>query len=99
MKKHKNKTSNNLMDAKLEFLRKFQKNHPTSHVGGSIGLMLIGIDLKRDLTKSDLDITIDDYQPSKIDELEKRSDANDFDFAYMHYREPPTHAKGDGVGF
>ena len=49
----------NLMQLKLAFLREFQNNYPKSHVGGSIGLMLHGIDLKRDLTISDLDIVMD----------------------------------------
>lgn len=68
---------------KLKALKEFQDNYPTSHVGGSIGLMIRGIDLKRDLFNSDLDITIDEYDLSKntIDAIEQRSDTNDFDYA------------------
>lgn len=50
------------MQLKLSFLRQFQQTYPNSHVGGSIGLMLHGYDLKRDLSISDLDIVSDvDY--------------------------------------
>ena len=49
----------NLMQLKLDFLREFQSNYPKSHVGGSIGLMLHGVDLKRDLNLSDLDIVME----------------------------------------
>jgi len=67
----------NLMQ--LGVLKDFQTKYPTSHVGGSIGLMLRGVNLHRDLSKSDLDITID--QLEKVDEsYDERSDSNDFDF-------------------
>ena len=70
----------------LEKLREFQSAFPESHVGGSIGLMLHGIDLKRDLNKSDLDITnpcalkfeyIKDYAES--------SSPSDFDHSIRAY--------------
>lgn len=74
---------NRLIKLKLETLKEFQEKHPTSHVGGSIGLFLRGINLKRDLSKSDLDITIDEYvfEIEKLKDCEKRSDANVFDYA------------------
>ena len=65
---------------KLLALKEFQGKYPTSHVGGSIGLMLRGIDLKRDLLTSDLDITIDEYNfnENTIEGIQQRSDSNDF---------------------
>lgn len=74
---------------KLEALREFQENHPTSHVGGSIGLMLRGVDLLRSLDKSDLDITVDEFVLSDDEKLDQRSDANDFDYALSF-----SHSKG-----
>lgn len=72
-----------LIKLKLETLKEFQDKYPTSHVGGSIGLMLRGIDLKRNLSSSDLDITIDEFELKDLDLLdyEQRSDGNDFDCA------------------
>jgi hypothetical protein len=74
---------NKLLQSKLETLKEFQTQNPTAHVGGSIGLMLRGIDLKRDLSKSDLDITIDEFDlnSSNSTDLDLRSDNNDFDYA------------------
>jgi len=73
---------NKLFEFKLKVLKEFQDKHPTSHVGGSIGLMLRGIDLQRDLMDSDLDITVDEYvfTEDNVDGLEQRSDGNDFDY-------------------
>lgn len=72
---------NTLIQFKLKVLKDFQEKYPTSHVGGSIGLMLRGVDLKRDLSSSDLDITIDEFVPPKEDKsISDRSDNNDFDF-------------------
>lgn len=70
-----------LFNLKLKALREFQQKYPTSHVGGSIGLFLRGIDLQRDLSKSDLDITIDEYDPNIIidDNFEESSCNSDFD--------------------
>jgi hypothetical protein len=67
----------------LETLKDFQDKHPNSHVGGSIGLMLRGVDLKRDLSKSDLDITIDEFcfDGAELADYEERSDRSDFDYA------------------
>lgn len=72
-----------ILKLKFDALREFQYKYPTSHVGGSIGLMIRGIDLKRDMTKSDLDITIDEYdfKADALPNLEERSDACDFDFS------------------
>lgn len=74
---------NDKIEYKLEAIRKFQKNYPTSHVGGSLGLMIIGIDLKRSLIMSDIDITIDEYDNIiKDNGLEQVSNNSDFDFSY-----------------
>jgi len=78
-------TQNKFTRLKLEFLRDFQQQHPTSHVGGSMGLFLRGIDLKRDLTYSDLDITIDEMNVEETLKYESRSNGNDFDFSLKHY--------------
>ena len=74
---------NRLIKLKLETLKEFQEKYPTSHVGGSIGLFLRGINLKRDLSKSDLDITIDEFvfENETLKDYEQISDANDFDYA------------------
>lgn len=71
--------TNRAVDTKLEALREFQLQYPLSHVGGSIGLLLHGIDLQRDLTGSDLDITTPEFDTSKLAGFDERSDANDFD--------------------
>lgn len=70
-----------LLSAKLVALQQFQQKHPTAHVGGSIGLMLRGVDLERDLSMSDLDITIDEFTLSEHDlsDYGKLSDSSDFD--------------------
>jgi len=71
------------MKLKLETLKEFQEKHPTAHVGGSIGLFLRGINLFRDLSKSDLDITIDEFvfENEALKDYEQRSDGKDFDYA------------------
>jgi len=74
---------NELFKQKLVTLKEFQDKYPTSHVGGSIGLFLRGINLLRDLSKSDLDITIDEMdiesEKSVLKTYEETSDNNDFD--------------------
>jgi len=77
-------TQNEIIRLKLEFLRDFQQKNPTSHVGGSIGLFLRGVDLKRDLTHSDLDITIDEMNVEETLKYKSRSSGNDFDFSLTH---------------
>lgn len=69
------------MELKLETLRKFQKKYPTSHVGGSIGLLMQGIELPRDLSKSDLDVVVDEFFSTEeaLKEYRERSDTTDFD--------------------
>ena len=69
------------MELKLETLRDFLDKHPTAHVGGSIGLMLRGINLRRELCSSDLDITVDEFNCLDLSSegLSERSDGNDFD--------------------
>lgn len=65
----------------LETIREFQKEFPNAHVGGSIGLLLHGIDLKRHLTQSDIDMTLDEDIPKdkRIKDFDEASNAQDFD--------------------
>jgi len=74
------------LNEKLKIIRDFQEKYPTSHVGGSIGLMLHGIDLKRDLSDSDIDISIDiaiDIDTILQDAAnEECSPVDDFDYRY-----------------
>jgi len=88
-------TKSNFIKLKLEFLREFQQKQPTSHVGGSMGLFLRGIDLKRDLTFSDLDITIDEMNVEETLKFDSRSDRNDFDFSLKHTFENNYYVKFD----
>lgn len=84
-----------LIKLKLETILYFQKNYPTSHVGGSIGLFLRGVNLQRDLDKSDLDITVDEYIETKEMNLHERSDANDFDYCLEKNHEGGCYTKID----
>jgi len=70
------------VDLKLKVFREFQLQNPTAHLGGSLGLMLRGIDLQRNLGKSDLDVTVDEYELKnlEVDRLDLTSEGNDFDF-------------------
>jgi len=75
------------MQYKLQMLREFQAKYQDSHVGGSVGLYLWGIDLQRDISRTDLDLTVPDW----IDELsttkgyrEAPSDVSDFDYSIMN---------------
>lgn len=74
---------NKLIEQKLKIAKEFQEKYPNSHLGGSIGLMLRGIDLKRDLSLSDLDITTPNaiLKEDIITDYEERSDVSDFDYA------------------
>lgn len=74
------------MKYKLSVLRKFQLEYPLSHVGGSVGLYLHGIDLKRDISRTDLDITIPDFADTLDNHKEYDkcpSNASDFDYRTM----------------
>jgi len=86
-----------MIKLKLETLREFQENYPNSCVGGSIGLMLHGINLKRQLFCSDLDITTKEFNKTKysIDELSQRSDNNDFDYCLLKHHENGNYTKLD----
>lgn len=73
------------MQYKLQMLHEFQAKYPTSHVGGSVGLYLHGINLQRDISKTDLDITVSDFiEELKGDWNENPSDSSDFDYVKMH---------------
>lgn len=65
---------------KLKILQQIQNKFPSAHVGGSIGLFLRGIDLGRDLSNSDLDLTIDKEPFFDIKKTEK-AESSDFDFS------------------
>lgn len=47
----------------LKTLQEFQEQYPNSQVGGSVGLWLLGYELDRDLSNSDLDIICEEYVP------------------------------------
>lgn len=68
----------------LTVVKSFQDKFKTAHVGGSIGLTLHGIDLKRDLCRSDIDMTVDDYilKSNKPTEYVESSNPDDFDHQY-----------------
>lgn len=73
-----------LMQNKLNTLLEFQRLYPKSSVGGSIGLYLMGVDLKRELVASDLDIAVEGFDIESylgVDQVQFRSDNNDFDYA------------------
>jgi hypothetical protein len=88
---------NIMIKLKLETLREFQANYPNSCVGGSIGLMLYGINLQRNLFDSDLDITTKEFNETKysVDELKSRSDNNDFDYCVLKNHEDGHYTKLD----
>jgi hypothetical protein len=67
------------MENKLKTIREFQLEYPTAHVGGSIGLMLRGISVGRDLKYSDIDMTIDEFNPN-TDLVNGYNSSNDFDY-------------------
>lgn len=73
----------------LKIVREFNEKYPGSHVGGSIGLFLHGFDLKRELRKSDLDITIPTPLPPsfQIENYEESSAFEDFDIQLRVYPE------------
>lgn len=67
----------------LKVLRAFQNKYPKSHVGGSIGLRLLGVDLKRNLYYSDLDITTSEFTPTAKSVEHGCSPVEDFDYRYQ----------------
>ena len=78
------------LDFKLETIRDFQEEYPLSHIGGSFGLFLLGYDLKRDMSESDLDLICPSFEKGtylidKKDAIEETSDSNDFDFRYRRW--------------
>lgn len=73
----------------LETVRKIQTLFQTIHVGGSIGLLLHGIDLKRDLSKSDIDLTDKDHIASNMfiesfEDTEESSNPEDFEYQFRY---------------
>ena len=77
------------IEHKLELVRQFQNRFPELHVGGSIGLFLHGVDLKRSLDKSDIDLTspipLSFSEPLDIENAEESSNPEDFEYAFMVY--------------
>ena len=69
------------MENILLVLKEFQDNYPESHVGGSVALHILGFDLERDLSKSDLDIIL---HHKDIDNESIRN--NGYDFIMMSSR-------------
>lgn len=88
---------NKLIKQKLDVVKEFQNKYPKSHVGGSIGLMLLGVNLYRDLSKSDLDITTSEniQKEDIINDYEERSDVSDFDYAIQKQFESGFYLKID----
>lgn len=72
------------MSKYLQAVKDFQNKVPSAHVGGSIGLYLHGIDLKRDLSQSDIDMTIEEYIPEEVtlEGYQETSNPDDFDHQF-----------------
>jgi len=72
----------------LKFIQDFQNKYLDSHLGGSIGLLLHGVDLKRSLDKSDIDLTVQIplsfAEPIGIEDLTESSNAEDFEYAFRY---------------
>jgi hypothetical protein len=62
----------------LKIVKEFEDKYPESHVGGSIGLYLQGIDLKRNWNDSDIDMKVRDWIPEL--ENSKPNSISDFDY-------------------
>lgn len=79
----------NVFELQLQTIEDFQKEYPNSHVGGSIGLRLLGYDLKRDLNSSDLDLITPNFDVKSYCEnelgIEATSDNNDFNYRYKRW--------------
>lgn len=77
------------VEDKLKIIRAFQAKYPGSHVGGSLGLLIQGVDLQRDLRKSDIDMTvpgeIDVNSVFELDNMEQSSNPDDFDYQFRHH--------------
>jgi hypothetical protein len=89
-----------LLKKKLEYIHEFQLEYPNSHVGGSIGLFLHRIDLKRDLDGSDIDMTVDIFDKNCIDKrhLTRKSSGknkDDFDVSFNAYQSKYKYIKVD----
>lgn len=80
----------------LYHAKKFQDMFCNSHIGGSLGLYLHGIDLKRDITKSDIDMTCKSKLPEPLDaeQFEESSSPTDFDYSLrLHDKQSNIYAK------
>ena len=71
------------INTRLETIRRFQANYPTSAVGGSFGLFLLGYDLKRNLGISDIDVVTKFFIPPENEFVKILTPSgSDFDYAY-----------------
>lgn len=79
-----------MLQKRLDIILKLQEKYPDLHVGGSIGLFLHGIDLKRDISNSDIDLAKASDDIEKTNAIEEHgSDGNDFTY----------HMKKNGINY
>lgn len=71
------------MENILEVIRRIQKKYPECHVGGSIGLLLHGYNVGRDLSKSDIDL-ISPSTSMITSSYKKESSGSDFDYVLKY---------------
>jgi hypothetical protein len=76
--------NNSIVEEKLEIVRDLQKEFESSYVGGSLSLLVRGIDLKRSLDESDIDLIIQhsDFEKFYMKSWECVALGNSFDFDY-----------------
>lgn len=75
----------NILSEQLKLIREFQEKYPLSHVGGSLGLFLLGYDLKRTLGDLDLITPEFDIKNKLLEDFDETSDWNDFDYRYRRW--------------
>lgn len=87
--------NNQILNEKLSIIKSFQDKYPDSHVGGSIGLYLHGIDLKRDISKSDIDMTkkykLPETEKIPFDNYQESSSPSDFDYSFRAFESDNAH--------
>lgn len=80
---------------KLSIIKNFQNKYPDAHVGGSIGLYLHGIDLKRDVNKFDIDITkkykLPEAERIPFESYQESSSPTDFDYSFRAFESDNAH--------
>jgi hypothetical protein len=72
-----------MLQQKLQLIQRLQQKYPDLHVGGSLGLMLLGFNLNRDMSISDIDLVkkVDDGRLTKRQSWTYDNARHDF-----HYR-------------